>query len=154
VGFGGSYLTNDLPSGRLIRFPNSLVLSSGVYNYSWDKFPYIWNEIPFHVAYESDLGFVTETLRRITRDELGEKMKENIERFKALVEETPVDELNIREYPFISLRINTNTWVEVTVTYLVSPKRAAGVRTELITKILTALNQAPDKVMFPKSNNR
>ncbi len=45
--FCGDYLTNDLPSGRLIRFPNSLVLQSAVFNYSWYKFPYIWNEIPF-----------------------------------------------------------------------------------------------------------
>src|SRR5213078_1139215 len=64
--FGGDYLTNDLPSGRLIRFPNSLVLQSAVFNYSWPKFPYIWNEIPFHVAYESDLGFVEKTLKKIT----------------------------------------------------------------------------------------
>src|SRR5206468_11806218 len=29
--FSGDYLTNDLPSGRLIRFPNTLVFQSGVY---------------------------------------------------------------------------------------------------------------------------
>ena len=36
--FGGDYLTNDLPSGRLIRIPNSLVFTVGVHNYSWRKF--------------------------------------------------------------------------------------------------------------------
>jgi small-conductance mechanosensitive channel len=152
--FSGDYLTNDLPSGRLIRFPNSLVLQAAVFNYSWEKFPYIWNEIPFHVAYESDLKFVEDTIRRIAREELGPEMSENIERFKVLVEETPIDELEIKEYPFISLRINTNTWVEVMVTYLVPPKKAAAVRSELIRKILGALNSEPARVMFPSSNNR
>lgn len=152
--FSGEYLTNDLPSGRLIRFPNSLVLQSAVFNYSWEKFPYIWNEIPFHVAYESDLKFVEDTIKRLTKDELGSEMAANIERFKTLVEQTPVDELEIKEYPFVSFRINSNTWVEVTVTYLVEPKHAAMTRSILIKKILEELNKNKEKVMFPNSNNR
>ena len=56
-----------MPSGRLIRFPNSMVLQSAVFNYSWPEFPYIWNEIPFHVAYESDLEFVEKTLKKVTK---------------------------------------------------------------------------------------
>jgi len=31
--FHGDYLSNDVPSGRLIRFPNTLVLQTQVYNY-------------------------------------------------------------------------------------------------------------------------
>lgn len=152
--FSGDYLTNDLPSGRLIRFPNSLVLQAAVYNYSWEKFPYIWNEIPFHVAYESDLKLVEETIKRITSEELGAETTTNIERFKELVEQTPVDELEIKEYPFVSFRINTNTWVEVTVTYLVKPKRAAATRSILIKKILAELNNQKSRVLFPNSNAR
>jgi small-conductance mechanosensitive channel len=43
--FGGKYLSTDHPSGRIIKFPNSKVLNTPVYNYSWPLFPYIWNEI-------------------------------------------------------------------------------------------------------------
>ena len=32
--FGGQYLSTDHPSGRVIKFPNSNVLSTAVYNYS------------------------------------------------------------------------------------------------------------------------
>ena len=46
---------------RLIRFPNSIVLQSAVFNYSWPKFPCIWNEIPFHIAYGRDMEFVEGT---------------------------------------------------------------------------------------------
>lgn len=152
--FGGDYLTNDVPSGRLIRFPNSLVLQAAVFNYSWRKFPYIWNEIPFHVAYESDLDFVSSTIKDVAKKELGPEMEQRIQEFKSLVKQTPVDELDIKEYPFVSLRINTNTWVEVMLTYLVEPKHASQMRTKLIREILAALLTAPDKVMFPKSNAR
>jgi small-conductance mechanosensitive channel len=152
--FSGDYLTNDLPSGRLIRFPNSLVLQAAVFNYSWEKFPYIWNEIPFHVAYESDLKYVEETIRQITKNELGPETVENIEHFKKLLEQTPVDQLEIKEYPYVSFRISANTWVEVIVTYLVAPKKAAAVRSNLVKKILSELNTQKEKVLFPNSNAR
>lgn len=152
--FSGDYLTNDLPSGRLIRFPNTLVFQSEVYNYSWRKFPYIWNEIPFHIAYESDFAYVEEVLRRVTKEVLGPDMEEKVKELKLLVQQTPVDELTIREYPFVTLRINANTWVEASVNYLVDPKRASATRTEIIRRAVPELLKNTDKVMFPKSNAR
>lgn len=86
--FHGEYLSNDLPSGRLIRFPNTMVLQSQVYNYSWKKFPFIWNEIPFHIAYESDLQFVESTIRQTAIRELGPEMTDHVKRFKDLLEQT------------------------------------------------------------------
>jgi small-conductance mechanosensitive channel len=147
-------MTNDLPSGRLIRFPNSVVWQSEVYNYSWQKFPYIWNEIPFHIAYESDLAYIEQMIRSIAKKELGEDMEENVKELRNLIKQTPVDELEITEYPFVNFRINANTWVEVLLVYLVEPKKAAAVRSVLIKKILEAFSKQPDKILFPKSNSR
>lgn len=152
--FHGDYLSNDVPSGRLIRFPNTLVLQSEVYNYSWRKFPFIWNEIPFHIAYESDFDYVEQTIKEVAKRELGDGMKEAIQKFKELVEQTPVDELEIKEYPFVVFRVNANTWVEVVVTYLVAPKQASSIRSRLIKAIILELQKEPDKAMFPKSNAR
>lgn len=152
--FGGEYLTNDLPSGRLIRFPNTMVLQSEVFNYSWRKFPYIWNEIPFHIAYESDFVYVEDVLKSVTKEILGTDMDEKVKELKMLIQETPVDELTIREYPFVTFRINTNTWVEATINYLVDPKQASSVRSTIIKKAVVKLLQQPEKVMFPNSNNR
>jgi small-conductance mechanosensitive channel len=152
--FGGDYLTNDLPSGRLIRFPNTLVLEAEVYNYSWKKFPYIWNEIPFHVAYESDLAYVAKTVREVAAEVLGPETAAHIKKFKELLQQTPVDELDIKEYPFVVFRTNANTWVEISLTYLVPPKKASQVRSRLVVAIIQSLLKEPDKVMFPKSNAR
>ena len=152
--FHGDYLSNDLPSGRLIRFPNTLVLQLQVYNYSWRKFPFIWNEIPFHIAYESDLAYVEATIKEVATKELGPEMSEHIKQFKELIKQTPVDELDIKEYPFVVFRTNANTWLEVSLTYLVAPKRASIIRSRLIKSITAALLKEPDRVMFPKSNAR
>ncbi len=152
--FAGDYLTNDLPSGRLIRFPNSLVLQSAVFNYSWQDFKFIWNEIPFHVAYESDLNYVERVIKQVTTAELGPEMGQQITELKQMVKDSPIDEMEIKEYPFVSLRINANTWVEVTVTYLVPPKKAATIRSNIIRNILAEFNKTPDKILFPNSNSR
>ena len=152
--FGGQLLSTDHPSGRVIRFPNEKVLDSIVYNYSWPLFPYIWNEVKFHIAYQSDLEFVARTMQKITEEELGEEMMERVEVFRDLLARTPVDELEVHERPRVIFRVDENTWLEAIVRYLVPPREAGRIKTRLIKKLLNALNAAPEKVMFPKGDAR
>lgn len=152
--FAGNYMTSDLPSGRLIRFPNSMVFQYQVYNYSWQKFPYIWNEIPFHIAYQSNLEWVEATIRNVAKQELDPAMEAHVQELRELIKETPVDEIEVKEYPFVNFRVNANTWVEALLVYLVDPKKSSAVRTNLIKKVLAVLLKEPDKVMFPKGDNR
>lgn len=147
--FGGKYLSTDHPSGRIIKFPNSKVLDSVIYNYSWPLFPYIWNEVKFNIAYGSDLEFVATTMQRIAEEELGEEMIERVKIFRELLAKTPVNELEVRERPRVIFRVSENTWLEAIVRYLVPPREAGSVKTRLIPKLLGALNAAPDRVMFP-----
>jgi small-conductance mechanosensitive channel len=152
--FGGQYMSGDHPSGRLIKFPNEKVLDEVVYNYSWPLFPYIWNEIKFYVAFNADLEFIASTMQKITEDELGEEMLKRVETFRDLLARTPVDELEVRERPRVIFRVGENTFLEAIVRYVVPPREAGRVKTRLIKKLLTALNAAPDKVMFPAGANR
>lgn len=151
---GGDFLTNDVPSGRLIRFPNSLVFQSAIYNYTWDKIPYIWNELPFHVAYGSDLHYVETTIRETTKQVLGPEVVEKTIHLKELIEQTPVSEDQIREYPFVSFRTNENTWLQATVTYLVEPQKAAATRSEILKNIVAEFQKNETKAMFPKGDSR
>jgi small-conductance mechanosensitive channel len=152
--FGGEYLSSDHPSGRLIKFPNSNVLNEAVYNYSWPLFPYIWNEIKFSIAYESDLNFVATTMQEIAMEEIGTEMMERVKVFKSLLARTPVNELDVKEAPVILFRTNSNTWIDAIVRYLVHPKQSGRVKTNMTKRMLERLNQRPDLVLFPKSNAR
>jgi small-conductance mechanosensitive channel len=152
--FGGQYISGDHPSGRIIKFPNSKALSSVVWNYSWPLFPYIWNEIKFQIAYQSDLKFVAETMQRIVTEEIGPEMMERVGLYRDLLARTPVDELEVREHPRVIFRVDEVTWVDAIVRYLVSPREAGSIKSRLIPKLLTALNAAPEKVMFPKGDAR
>jgi small-conductance mechanosensitive channel len=152
--FGGDFMSTDHPSGRVIRFPNSKVLSSSVYNYSWPLFPYIWNEIKFSIAYQSDLDFVAQTMQNIAAEELGEAMLERVRTFTHLLAETPVDQLEVKERPTVIFRVNGNTWLDAIVRYVVPPREAGRIKTRLIKKMLTQLNAHPERTMFPKSDAR
>lgn len=152
--FGGPYLSTQHPSGRIIKFPNSLVLSRTVYNYSWPLFPYIWNEIKFQVAYDSDLEFITQTFQQVVEEELGERMMHLVQAYRELLKQTPVDALEIQERPVVHFRASENTWLEAIVRYLVHPKESGRVKTHLTKKLLEKLNAEPERVLFPKSNLR
>src|SRR5467141_4524647 len=125
--FGGQYISGDHPSGRVIRFPNEKVLNEIVWNYSWPLFPYIWNEIKFQVAYQSDLKFVARVMQEVVEAELGKEMLERVGVYSNLLAETPVDQLLVRERPHAFFRVGDNTWLEAIVRYLVHPKESGRV---------------------------
>jgi small-conductance mechanosensitive channel len=151
---GGDLLSTDHPTGRIIKFPNSKVLASTVYNYTWPLFPYVWNEVKFSVAYNADLEFIAETMQRIAAEEVGESMMSKVRVYRELLAQTPVNQLEVREYPAVLFRVNANTWLDAIVRYLVHPKEAGRVKTRLIKKLLAELNKAPNRVMFPKADAR
>jgi small-conductance mechanosensitive channel len=152
--FGGEFLSTDHPSGRIVKFPNSTVLSNPVYNYTWPLFPYIWNEIKLNVAYESDLEFVASALRDVATEHVGKAMEKRVATYRELLAETPVDALTVNERPNVQFRTSENTWIVVILRYLVEPKEAGRVKTAILKKALERLNASPDRVMFPKSNSR
>jgi small-conductance mechanosensitive channel len=152
--FGGKYISGDHPSGRVIRFPNEKAFDEIIWNYSWPLFPYIWNEIKFQIAYQSDLKFVSETMQRIVQEELGEDMMKRVEVYRDVLARTPVDELEVHARPRVIFRVDEVTWIDAIVRYLVPPRESGPTKSRLIPKLLAALNAAPEKVMFPKGDAR
>lgn len=152
--FGGDYLSTEHPSGRIIKFPNSTVLNSPVYNYTWPLFPYIWNEIKVQVAYNSDLDFVATMMKEVAEQEVGEDMMKQVAVFREILAHTPVNQLEVQERPVVLFRVSDNTWVEAILRYLVHPKEAGRVKTRMIKELLRRLNAERDRVMFPRDSAR
>ncbi len=152
--FGGEYLSTDHPSGRVIKFPNASVLDTPVYNYSWPLFPYLWNEIKFNVAYNSDLEFIAQTMQQVAEREVGHAMMQQVGVFRELLAHTPVDQLQVQERPVVMFRVAENTWLEAIVRYLVHPKEAGRVKSRLIKELLAELKKEPERVKFPRDDRR
>lgn len=100
------------------------------------------------------MNFIEQIIKEVAKQVLGADREQIVNEYKSLIRQTPIDEVEIKEYPFVNIRINANTWVEVLLVYLVEPKHSATLRTTLIKKVLDALNQQPDKVKFPKGDSR
>lgn len=58
----GKAVGGSQPTGALVTFPNREILRSNIINYSRD-FPYVWDEVTFAVANESDLDYTIAVLR-------------------------------------------------------------------------------------------
>lgn len=135
----GIYLGNDRKSGRIIHFPNSLILKSQVINYSGPFLPYIWNETAIQVAYTSDLKFVESCLL----DAAARDFKEQYP-----------DKNPAGNEPAVYFRINTYAWLEAVVSYPVEPEDTTGRRNRILRYALPLLNAQPDKVKFPEGTLR
>lgn len=138
----GDYLGNDRSSGRVIRFPNSLVLREEVINYSGPDIPFIWNEIPIQVAYTSDLQFVEECL-------LSASMTDFKEQYPSLATQSFE-----HWQPAVYFRVNKYAWMEAVISYPVEPFDTTGRRNRILNLALPKLNAAPDKVKFPEGTLR
>ena len=149
---GGELVSSHQPSGRIITVPNSVVLSSTVYNYSWEAFPRVWNELAVQVAYETDLDFAVETMTAVADDYLGDEMADHIAEYRDRLAETPV-ELEVADRPGVNV-IQRESWVELRLRYLVHPRRGQRVRNALYGRILDEFTTHPDRVKSPVGRNR
>lgn len=149
--FRGDYLSGDHPSGRIIRYANSRIFNEYVVNYSWPLFPFIWNEVKFYVSYSSDFSFISLSVTKIAEKEIGEAMMRRVKRLKQILANSLVQELEIKEKPSVSFTAHNNTWIEVTVRFLVEPKNSGSVKSLLFTHIMEELKKHPEKVIFPNS---
>lgn len=138
----GDYLGNDRASGRVIRFPNSLILREELINYSGPQLPFIWNETAIQVAYTSDLQFVETCLLNAAINDFNERYPEL------------VSSKNTQWEPAIYFRINTFAWLEAVISYPVEPQDTTGRRNRILRLALPLLNEAPDRVRFPEGTRR
>lgn len=148
---GGEFTASDLPSGRIITLPNSLLLSEPVSNFTKDV-PYVWVDIPFDLTYETDFKFVKSEVEEIIRNCIKEKLETIREKY-----EKAVRTYHVKDEPFIDVSFNlipAGSWIEFRVTFPVDPKEQHVIVTEITEDILQMFNKYPDKVRFPKGRSR
>ncbi|HLT93111.1 MAG TPA: mechanosensitive ion channel domain-containing protein [Membranihabitans sp.] len=138
----GDYLHNDRRSGRIIYFPNSIILKSDVINYSGPYVPFIWNETAIQVAYTSDLQYVEKCLLEAASTDFENRypMFDKAELFKW--------------EPSVYFRVNQFAWLEAVVIYPVEPTDTTDRRKRILTLALPSLNAHPEKVQFPEGTHR
>lgn len=103
-------------TGALITFPNWEVLRSNITNYTRD-FPYVWDEVTFTIANESDLPYAVQVMRDTARRVLGEQMPEAAHQYQQLLARERLM-FDVEELPGVFVAL-ADSWTACTVRYVV-----------------------------------
>lgn len=127
----GNWIHGDQATGRIVQFPNASVYQHSVFNYT-QNFSWIWDELMLPVTYASDVAAATEILlstgEEYTRDFLASAAGE-IEKLRASF---LLPDLNLK--PTVYTRVTSN-YVELTMRYLVDPRKRRAANSWLNSKI-------------------
>ena len=127
---------NGQSTGVVVNFPNSIVLAKPVKNIN-KGFKYVWNELVIKVKYDSDLVKNKKNIYKIinnieTIKNIPKKMKSQIKTM------TAENRIYFNKYdPMIYTKI-VDDHVELTVRYLMHPKKARYVESVIWNKIYLA----------------
>ncbi|HUL02880.1 MAG TPA: mechanosensitive ion channel family protein [Gemmatimonadales bacterium] len=136
----GNWVDADQSTGRIIHIPNGQVFTQPVANY--DKgFRYIWNEVPVLVTFESDWRKAKEVLTGIAlkhAEHLTGKAEQD------LLAASRQYLINYTKLTPIVYTKGVESGVQLTIRYLIEPRRRRGTEHAIWEDILTEFAKHPD----------
>ncbi len=116
----GNWISGDQATGRIVQFSNSRMFGdTAVYNYT-RNFNFIWDEIKIPVTYASNL----QVMRTILLEAGGDYSKEYLEgaqsEFNKMKDFFVVPAMELKPQSFMKV---TDNWIELTLRYIVEPKK-------------------------------
>jgi small-conductance mechanosensitive channel len=136
----GAWVQADQSSGRIVHVPNGRVFTDPVANYN-KGFRYIWNEVPVVVTFESDWRKAKQILGKIAvkhaehltaqaEQELLAASQQYLINYRKL---TPIVYTNVVDYG-----------VQLTIRYLIEPRKRRGTEHAIWEDILTEFAACQD----------
>ena len=121
-------------NGKIVNIPNSYIFSYALKNYT-TAFKYIWDEINVNIPLEADVEATKKIILKIVNN--NEVIKEIPKKMDKQVSDAS---LEYRIYynhlePIIYTRVNNNH-IELSVRFLVHPKKMRNVENDIWIKIL------------------
>lgn len=136
----GNWVAADQSTGRLIHIPNAKVFTEPQANFT-AGFPYLWNELPVVVTFESDWRKAKAVLQEIAESMGGEVAAEAERSLKETSKRFLVHYKKFTPAVYTSLAENG---VLLTVRYLTRPRERRGSAQALWERILDAFKEMPD----------
>jgi len=136
----GNWVAADQSTGRMIHVPNALVFTQVLANYT-AGFPFLWNEIPVLVTFESDWRKAKRLLQAVT-DEVGLEVSREAER--TLKETTKRFLIHYRKLSPAVYTSVEDSGILLTVRYITRPRERRSTTEVLWERILEAFAAEPD----------
>ncbi|NJN55188.1 MAG: mechanosensitive ion channel family protein [Anaerolineae bacterium] len=129
----GKRIDAEQSTGRIIHIPNGMVFKLPLVN-THQGYPFIWNEIPVMVTFESDWEKAKSILNNIIH-ELAPDVKEGIRQYEKRPDRFVITYSSLE--PTVYTQV-ANSGVVLTMRYLVDPRRKRGSEHEIWESILRA----------------
>jgi len=144
----GGWVDADQSTGRIIHIPNAKIFTDPIANY--DKgFKYIWNEVPVVITFESNWTRAKEILTAIAFKH-AEHLTAEAER--DLLSASRQYFINYKKLTPIVYTSAVTSGVQLTMRYLIEPRRRRGTVSAIWEEILTEFANAPDiDLAYPTS---
>ena len=136
----GNWVGGDQYSGRMIQFANAEIFGTPVFNYT-RNFSYIWDEIKIPITYESNLTAMTEILKRVGGDYTREFLKGAEAQMRQMQKVFLVPQFELEPAVYVKV---TDNWIELTLRYLVDPKRRRNASTFMFTEVFRQMLEHDD----------
>jgi len=136
----GAWVQADQSTGRIIHVPNGKIFTDPVANYN-KGFKYIWNEVPVLVTFESDWRKAKHILTTIAAKH-AEHLTAQAE--QDLLAASQQYLINYRKLTPIVYTKVVDSGVQLTLRYLIEPRKRRGTEHAIWEEILTEFAKCPD----------
>ncbi len=134
----GSWITADQYSGRILLLPNSMIFGTPILNYT-QHLTLIWDQVVLPITYQSNM----ESAIRILTDVGSEYTREFLQNAEHDLEEMRhqflVPQLELK--PVVYVKVTSN-WLELTMRYVVDPKKRRAASSFIYTEVFKRVSKA------------
>ncbi len=137
----GVWVDADQSSGRIIHIPNGQVFTEPIANY--DKgFKYIWNEVPVLVTFESDWRKAKQILTKIAVQHAQHLTAGAEQELLTASRQYVINYTKLT--PIVYTRVVQTGAVQLTIRYLIEPRKRRGTEHAIWEDVLTEFARCPD----------
>ncbi|MFQ5538376.1 MAG: mechanosensitive ion channel family protein [Gemmatimonadota bacterium] len=136
----GNWVGADQSTGRIVHIPNAQVFSQAVANYT-GGFPFIWNELPVLVTFESDWKKAKGILHEIATEEASAASSRAQQYLRKTTQRFLIHYRKLTPIVFTSVE---DSGVLLTIRYLCDPRARRGTAEALWERILEAFAKESD----------
>lgn len=136
----GNWVESTQSTGRIVYLPNYLIFQEPLFN-STMGFPYLWDEFPMVVTFESDLETAEELIRRPVDEELDIDYRKVSQHIRKLGDRFAIRYENLRPKVYMSI---VDSGVKFTLRYLTPTRGRREVRSRVSHRIMKLLSEHPD----------
>ena len=136
----GNWIGGDQATGRMVQFSNSIIFGNPVYNYT-QNFSYIWDEIQLPITYSSNVQEATRILVEVGKQYTREFLEGAQAQMQRMKHYFLVPDFELE--PTVYLKVTSN-WVELTLRYVVEPKKRRAASNFMYAEVFKRVQQRKD----------